>query len=156
MLGFRWTANFANQVDGNWPNGQRNVLARIWARTRPVSGATSKVNDMRQNKKYGDKEAKIYLLGSVDKKELVTSPFFQSLQYGKGKNDGYWSYSHMVLHLEDCTDVFKVFYSQFDIVFELDHSSGHDKEKADGLTTTPSMLGWEHGGKQGCMRSSEL
>ena len=83
MLGFRWTANFADQVDGNWPNGLRNVLARIWARTRPVSGATSKVNDMRQNKKYGDKEAKIYLLGSVDKKELVTSPFFQSLQYGK-------------------------------------------------------------------------
>jgi hypothetical protein len=62
----------------------------------------------------------------------------------------------MVLQLEDCTNVFKALYPQFDIVYELDHSSGHDKEKADGLTTTPSMLGWEHGGKQRSMRASEL
>ncbi len=63
----------------------------------------------------------------------------------------------MVLQLEDCTDTFKVLYPSFDIVYELDHSSGHDKEKADGLTRTPStMLNWEHGGKQRSMRSSEL
>jgi hypothetical protein len=62
----------------------------------------------------------------------------------------------MVLQLEDCTDVFNGLYQQFNIVYELDHSSGHDKEKADGLTTTPSMLGWEHGGKQRSMRGSEL
>jgi hypothetical protein len=114
-----------------------------------------KVNEMRNNKKYGDEEAAIYLLGSADKKDLDSSPFVRYLEYGKWK-DGYWSYNHMVLQLEDCTDVFKVLYPQFDIVFELDHSSGHDKEKGDGLTTTPSMLGWEHGGKQRSMRSSEL
>jgi hypothetical protein len=51
----------------------------------------------------------------------------------------------MVLQLEDCINVFKALYPQFDIVYELDHSSGHDKEKC--LTTTPSKLGWEHGGK---------
>jgi hypothetical protein len=34
----------------------------------------------------------------------------------------------MVLQLEDCTYVFKVLHPQFDIVFELDHSSGHKKE----------------------------
>jgi hypothetical protein len=62
----------------------------------------------------------------------------------------------MVLQLEDCTAVFKVLYRQFDIVYELDHSSGHDKEEVDGLTTTPSMLGWEHGGKQRSMRGLEL
>jgi hypothetical protein len=94
-------------------------------------------------------------LGSADKKDLVSSPFVCYLEYGKGK-DEYWSYNHMVLQLEDCTDVFKVLYQQFDIVYELDHSSGHDKEKADGLTMTPSMLGWEHGGKQRSMRGSEL
>jgi hypothetical protein len=115
----------------------------------------AKVNEMRQNKKYGDKEAAIYLLGSADKKDLLSSPFVRYLEYGKGK-DGYWSYNHMALQLEDCTDTFKVLFPAFDIVYELDHSSGHDKEKADGLTTTPSMLGWEHGGKQRRMRSSEL
>ena len=114
-----------------------------------------RVNHMRRQKKYGDEDAAIYLLGSSEKKDLLTSPFIRYLEYGKGK-DGYWSYNHMVLQLEDCTDVFKVLYPQFDIVFELDHSSGHDKEKSDGLTTTPSMLGWEHGGKQRHMRCSLL
>jgi hypothetical protein len=115
----------------------------------------ARVNEMRRNEKYGDEEAAIYLLGSADKKDLASSPFVRYLEYGKGK-DGYWSYNHMVLQLEDCTDTFKVLHPSFDIVYELDHSSGHDKEKADGLTTTPSMLGWEHGGKQRSMRSSEL
>jgi hypothetical protein len=58
----------------------------------------------------------------------------------KARTDGYWSYNHMVLQFEDCTDVFKVLFHEFDVVYKLDHSSGHDKEKADGLTTTPSML----------------
>jgi hypothetical protein len=62
----------------------------------------------------------------------------------------------MVLQLEDCTNLFKSLHPVFDIVYELDHSSGHDKEKVDGLTTTPSMLGWEHGGKEQSMRGSEL
>jgi hypothetical protein len=115
----------------------------------------AKINERRRNKKYGDEEAVIYLLGSSDKKDLVSSPFVRYLEYGKGK-DGYWSYNHMVLQLEDCTDVFKVLYQQFNIVYELDHSSGHDKEKAGSLTTTLSMLGWEHGGKQRSMRGSEL
>jgi hypothetical protein len=115
----------------------------------------TRVNGVRRNQKYGDEEAAIYLLGSADKKDLVSSPFVRYLEYGKGK-DGYWSYNHMVLQLEDCTDTFKVLFPSFQIVYELDHSSGHDKEKADGLTTTPSMLGWEHGGKQRSMRSSEL
>ncbi len=113
------------------------------------------VNEVRRSQKYGDEDAAIYLLGSADKKDLLSSPFVRYLEYGKGK-DGYWSYNHMVLQLEDCTDTFKVLFPSFQIVYELDHSSGHDKEKADGLTTTPSMLGWEHGGKQRSMRSSEL
>jgi hypothetical protein len=94
-------------------------------------------------------------LGSADKKDLISLPFVRYLEYGKGK-DGYWSYNHMVLQLEDCTNVFKALYPQFDIVYELDHSSGHDKEKAHGLTTTPSVLGWEHGGRQHSMRALEL
>jgi hypothetical protein len=94
-------------------------------------------------------------LGSANKKDLVSLPFVHYLEYGKGK-DGYWSYKHMVLQLEDCTDVFKVLYPQFNIVYELDLSSRHDKEKVDGLTTTPSILGWKHRGKQRSMRGSKL
>ncbi len=97
----------------------------------------------------------IHLLGSADKKDLDSSPFVRYLEHGKWK-DGCWSHNLMVLQLEDCTDVSKFLCPQFDIVFELDHLSGHDKEKADGLTTTQSMLGRERGGKQQSMRSSEL
>jgi hypothetical protein len=115
----------------------------------------AQVNERRRYRKYGDEEAATYLLGSADKKDLISSPFVLYLEYGKGK-DGYWSYNHKVLQLEYCTNVFKALYPQFDIVYELDHSSGQDKEKADGLTTAPLMLGWEHGGKQRSMRASQL
>jgi hypothetical protein len=81
---------------------------------------------MRRKQKYRDKEAAIYLLGSANKKDLVSSPFVQYLEYGIGKV-GYWSYKHMV----------QVLFVSFDIVYKLDHSSRHDEEKADGLTTTP-------------------
>jgi hypothetical protein len=115
----------------------------------------AKVNEMRRNQKHGDKEAAIYPLGSANKKDLVLLPCVCYLEYGKGK-DACLSYNHMVLQLEDCTNVFKVLFPEIDIIYKLDHSSRHDNEKADGLTTTPSMLGWEHGGKQRSMRSSEL
>ena len=98
----------------------------------PSRWELARVNEWRRNKTHADEEAATHLLGSAEKKELVTSPFVRCLEHGKGK-DGHWSCNHMVFQLEDCADVFKV-------VFELDHSSGHDKEKADGLTTTPSML----------------
>jgi hypothetical protein len=151
-------------------DGQQTLQTKLMGAGRMVSALCSRefgfgldlsaeqlgnVNEVRRSQKYGDEDAAIYLLGSADKKDLLSSPFVRYLEYGKGK-DGYWSYNHMVLQLEDCTDVFKVLFPQFDVVFELDHSSGHDKEKADGLTTTPSMLNWEHGGKQRSMRPSEL
>jgi hypothetical protein len=39
----------------------------------------------------------------------------------------------MVLQLEDCIDVLKVLYPQFDFLFLFDHSCGHDRQKEDGL-----------------------
>jgi hypothetical protein len=69
-------------------------------------------------------------LGGSNKKDFVSLPFVCYLEYRKGK-DGYWSYNLMVLQLEDCTDVFKILYPQFDIVFEIDHYNGHYKEKAE-------------------------
>jgi len=66
--------------------------------------------------------------------ELTKSPFIRYLQHGAG-NDGYWNYDHMVVQIEDCIDCLKYLYPQFDFVFELDHSSGHAKERPDGLST---------------------
>ncbi len=66
-----------------------------------------------------------------------------SFEYG-ADSDGYWNYSHMVLQLEDCADVLKHLYPQYDCLFLFDHSSGHDKQREDGLNVkkmTKSFVG---------------
>ena len=68
------------------------------------------------------------------------------LEYGSGK-DGYWTYHHMVIQIEDCIDCLSYLYPQFDYDFEIDHSSGHNSERPDGLSTTAINLGW--GGNKG-------
>ena len=92
-------------------------------------------------------------LGMLQKKPLKDSPFVQYLEYGSGK-DGYWTYRHMVIQIENCIDCLSHLYPQFDYTFELDHSSGHNSERPDGLSTTAINLGW--GGKQRKMRDSIL
>jgi hypothetical protein len=52
--------------------------------------------------------------------------------YG-ANNEGYWSYDHMVLQLEDCVDCLKVLAPHFDSLFLFDHSCCHDKQREDGL-----------------------
>ena len=108
---------------------------------------------LRVGKKYADEEAATYLYGNSAKKELLESPFVRYLNYGQGK-DGYWTYKHMVLQIEDCRDCLLYLYPQFDYRFELDHSSGQNAERIDGLSTSSINLGW--GGKQRKMRDSEL
>jgi hypothetical protein len=115
----------------------------------------TKINEMRKDTKYADEEAATYLFGNPNKKDLSESPFIRELEYGTGK-DGYWTYKHMVIQIEDCVDVFRVLHPDFDCVFELDHSSGHNAERPDGLTTTSQALNWSHGGKQRHMRDSIL
>jgi hypothetical protein len=39
----------------------------------------------------------------------------------------------MVLQLEDCDDVIMYLYPEYDYIFFFDHSSGHDKQREDGL-----------------------
>jgi hypothetical protein len=115
----------------------------------------TKINEARKNTKYADEEAATYLFGNPNKKDLLESPFIRELEYGTGK-DGYWTYKHMVIQIEDCIDAFRVLHPDFDCVFELDHSSGHNAERPDGLTTTSQALNWSHGGKQRHMRDSVL
>ena len=113
------------------------------------------VNESRKNKAYTDAEAAICLFGASDKKALIESPFVRYLNYGSGK-DGYWTYRHMVIQIEDCLDVFCTLHPEYDIQFELDHSSGHNMERPDGLSTTSGVINMGWGEKQRKMGSTVL
>jgi hypothetical protein len=66
------------------------------------------------------------------KEALTPSPFFREFEYGQNA-DGYWTYQHMVLQLEDCVDILNVKYPQYDFLFLFDHSCGHNRQREDGL-----------------------
>ena len=67
-------------------------------------------------------------------KKSITSrnPFFVKFEYGANK-EGYWNYELMVLQLEDCVDMTKVLYSQYNFLFLFHHSYEHNKQQEDGL-----------------------
>jgi hypothetical protein len=70
--------------------------------------------------------------GTAIKSLLTCSPIIREFEYGS-TGEGYWSYEHRVIQLEDCIDCLKVLYPQYDMVFLLDHSCGHDQQNEDGL-----------------------
>ena len=111
------------------------------------------VNLRRRGKKYSDVEAANARLGSATKNDLTSTPFVRSLDYG-ANTDGYWSYDHMIIQLEDCIDVLQYLHPEFDFMFIFDHSNGHDRLQSDGLST--SKINVKYGGKQPHMRCSEL
>jgi hypothetical protein len=83
------------------------------------------------------------------KKKLTKSPFIRKLEIGIIK-EGYWKYMHMCIQLEDCIDCIQYVCKNrgwnFDISFELDHSSSHTHSQPNRLSLTDLRLGW--GGKQ--------
>ena len=79
---------------------------------------------------------------------IVSSPFSYELEYGIG-HEGYWSYEHMVLQVEDCVDILQHTYPQFELLFLLDHSNGHDRMRPNGLNI--NKLNIRYGGKQPAM-----
>ena len=105
------------------------------------------INKLREGKQYKDEDAATYLLGSSLKKPLDGSPFVRYLNYGQGK-DGYWTYKHMILQIEDCGDCLTYLYPDHDYEFELDHSSGHNAERPDGLSTSSTVLNLGWGGNK--------
>ena len=60
----------------------------------------------------------------------------------------------MVIQFEDCIDVLKYLYQQFDFVFFFNHSNGHDRLQPDGLNI--NKISKTYGGKQPIMRDSLL
>ena len=105
----------------------------------------------------------MYLNGNVKKPVLKENPFLRLLEHGQGK-DGYWTYNHMVLQIEDVMDCMAVLFPDvsdprkcwFDVCFELDHSSGHAKDRTDGLSTLPTALNFGIGGAQRKMQSTVI
>jgi hypothetical protein len=86
------------------------------------------INESRRGKYYVDEAAAIAKRGSKVKKPLTCSPLAVKFEYG-ANNEGYWSYDHMELQLEDCVDCIKVIATQFDVMFLFDHSCGNDKQR---------------------------
>jgi hypothetical protein len=58
-------------------------------------------------------------------------------EYGVAGQE-YWDYNHMVFQMEDCIDVLHVLHgvNKYDYQFLYNHSSGHDKQRPDGLSVT--------------------
>ena len=112
-----------------------------------------KVNEIRNNCKYSDKTAAILRNGTAMKTSLTSSPFIRELKYGSG-HEGYWTYEHMCLQIEDCIDVLKVTHLHFVIIFLLDHSNGHDGLQPNGLSL--SKINIKHAGCQPRMRDTTL
>jgi hypothetical protein len=83
------------------------------------------INQHRNNKDYCYEKAAIKLRGTSKKQALTETPFIREFEYGQN-SDGYWSYEHMVLQMEDCIDVMKVLHPEVDVLLLFDHSCGHD------------------------------
>jgi len=64
------------------------------------------------------------------KNPLTCIPFVYTFEYGDD-SDSYWNYKNMLLHLEDCVDVFL-----------FDHSSSHDEQREDGLNIKKDKRFW--------------
>ena len=85
------------------------------------------------------------------------------LEHGQGK-DGYWTYNRMIVQIKGVHDCLVGLFPdpddstrcQFDVAFELDHSSGHAKDRIGGLSSIPSILNTSHAGGQRIMRDTEL
>ena len=113
------------------------------------------INEKRKHEKYKDLIAAAEAAGTRDgtKKPLERSPFVRTFEYG-ADSEGYWNYNHMVIQLEDCVDVLKHLYPQYDFLFLFDHSSGHDKQRDDGLNV--KKMTKLFGGSQRKMRETEI
>jgi hypothetical protein len=109
------------------------------------------INNYRNGKDYCDQKAAIKLRGTSKKQALTETPFVREFEYGQN-SDGYWSYEHMVLQMEDCIDVLKVLYPSYDVLLLFDHSCGHNRQRDDGLNVENMSIGY--GGKQSRLHPS--
>ena len=98
-----------------------------------------KVNKKRERTKYSDEDAAKKIRGNSSMKaDLTDSPFVVEFEYG-ANNQGYWDYDHMIIQFEDCINVVKTLYPEFDFMFLFDHSCGHDRQSGSSPGWAPSV-----------------
>eukprot|EP00957_Ditylum_brightwellii_P011742 886481-Ditylum_brightwellii.AAC.1 len=62
--------------------------------------------------------------------------------------EGYWSYDHMILQVEDTLDVLVVASGdKYEYVFPFDHSCGHNQMRSDTLNAHSMNIGYGGVGK---------
>ena len=60
----------------------------------------------------------------------------------------------MVLQVEDCADILNTLFPEYDYLFLVDHSCGHDKQREDGLNV--ENMSKTFGGKQSKMHLTTI
>ena len=105
------------------------------------------VNKSQRGPKYLDETAALALKADARgfKADLKNSPFVKEFEYSVS-GEGYWTYQHMVLQLEDCVNGLTVLFPEYAFLFLFDHSCVHDKQKKDGLNM--EKMTKKHGGAQ--------
>jgi hypothetical protein len=65
--------------------------------------------------------------GKADKLPLKSSPIVIEFKYG-ANNQVNWKYVHMILQFEDCIDVVRTLWPEFEYGFLFYHSCDHDRQ----------------------------
>lgn len=95
---------------------------------------------------------KVNIFRTNNNRDVLTStPGLILFRHGKN-NEGYWNYKHFHQQLIDVMDVVEVLYEGYQIVIEVDQSSGHMKYEDDALLTSNLNVNW--GGSQPRMKDS--
>jgi hypothetical protein len=135
------------------PDGQEPIIPKgVGLRVMILYEDLQKVNEYREKKECSDVIAAMDKRGKVKEQPLQSSPFVVKSEY-EANAEGYWTY--MVLQFEDCVDMVKVLYPEYDYMFLFDHSCGHDRKRTDGLCVNSMRKGFG-GGKQTFMRNSKI
>ena len=150
------------------PNGELPLLPKDEGEGVMVSGFVSRefgfgltiseeqfqqINRNREGAKYLDEEAALKVKGSKLKQPLKSDPSIREF-YPGANAQGWWTYDHFVLQVEDVRDVLNVIYPQFKFVLMVDHSCGHDRQREDGLNA--ENMNKSFGGKQSRLHDTQI
>mmetsp|Transcript_46989 Transcript_46989/g.123819 ORF Transcript_46989/g.123819 Transcript_46989/m.123819 type:complete len:759 (+) Transcript_46989:1223-3499(+) len=84
---------------------------------------------------------------------LDCSPGMRFLDFGKNK-DGYWDYDKFLQQVIDYIDAFEALHPDWQLLFEVDWSSGHAKHRDGSLNTNTMNVGY--GGGQKIPRDAKI
>jgi len=148
------------------PNGEMGLVPKDEGHGLMLSGFVSRelgfgweisevqyreINRRREGQMYMDQEAAKKVKGNAAKEPLTKDPSIFEFEPGINAQ-GWWTYDHFVLQVENVCDVLRVLYPEFKFVFMVDHSCGHDRQREDGLNA--DNMNKSFGGKQSKLRDT--